>query len=160
MTTTSKQAMATQILLWFKAKKTSASLKQTHDFLVAAGFMDDASEVGKTRVKSVLFTLVKSGKITVKTEKGIDIFYPNEPAQSLKTLPAKQPQPAGQQPSAPTVTVLVHVRAEKAQVYADALNDLSYLLAPPIAEMCADIGKAFTRALNTDDANIFTEKHA
>lgn len=160
MTITSEkkaEKLATQILLWLKPQKTGASLKRTHDFLVAAGFMDDPSELGKTRVKNVLFTLVKSGKITVKTEKGIDIFYPDEPAQSVKTLPAKQPQPAGMQPTAATVTVLVQVRAEKAQTYADALNDLSYLLAPPIAEMCAEIGKSFTRALNVDDISVFAE---
>lgn len=155
MTTT--YDLEVEIGLFMKTHKSGVTVKQAHDAMVAKGWMDETGELGRLTTKNILFKLRDTGRATVKTEKGIDIFYPNEAAKSVKTLPAKQPQPAGMQPTAATVTVLVQVRAEKAQTYADALNDLSYLLAPPIAEMCAEIGNSFTRALNVDDISVFAE---
>ena len=82
---------------------------------------------------------------------GVNEWIDLVPAPDFKPAKAAKPKPLKPAPQDRPITVMFSLPPKQAEVWADALNDLTYLLAPTIGGMCKDLEAHIRAGIKTPE---------
>lgn len=109
----------------------------------------------KTAIQDInanLKTLAEQKKaICTPGANGVNEWIDLVPAPDFKPAKAAKPKPLKTAPQDRPITVMFSLPPKQAEVWADALNDLTYLLAPTIGGMCKDLEAHIRAGIKTPE---------